>query len=82
MAVSRTSATVLAMTSSDARTNVERACSEEKGNHHLADPKVRGLANVKIHVHLALCAQVIARIGAAITERLPTGPPMPCYVRA
>jgi len=66
----------------NARTSVERAYSEEKGSHRLANPRVRGLANVKIHVYLALCAQVIKRIGTAITERLATGPPLPCYVRA
>ena len=53
----------------NARTSVERAYSEEKGSHHLADPRVRGLAKVKIHVYLALCAQVIKRIGAAIMEK-------------
>jgi transposase len=66
----------------NARTSVERAYSEEKGSHRLANPRVRGLANVKIHVYLALCAQVIKRIGTTITERLATGPPTPCYVRA
>ena len=40
----------------DARTSVERACSEEKGSHRLANPRVRGLSGVKIHVYLALCA--------------------------
>jgi len=54
----------------DGRTSVERAYSEEKGSHKLADPRVRGLAKVKIHVYLALCAQVIKRIGAAIMEKL------------
>ena len=52
----------------DRRTSVERAYSEEKGSHRLADLRVRGLAKVKIHVYLALCAQIIKRIGAAITE--------------
>ena len=54
----------------DKRTSAERAYSEEKGSHHLADPKVRGLSKIKIHVYLALCAQVIKRIGTAITEGL------------
>ena len=66
----------------NARTSVERAYSEEKGSHHLADPRVRGLAKVKIHVYLALCAQVIKRIGAVIMEK-PTRPhPVSCPVRA
>ncbi len=51
----------------DARTSVERAYSEEKGSHKLAALRVRGLARVKIHVYLALCAQIIKRIGTAIT---------------
>jgi len=38
------------------RTSAERAYSEEKGSDHLANPRVRGLGNVKIHVYLALCA--------------------------
>ena len=66
----------------NARTSVERAYSEEKGSHRLANPRVRGLARVKIHVYLALCAQVIKRIGATITERLTTPHPIPCPVRA
>jgi len=52
----------------NARTSVERAYSEEKGSHRLANPRVRGLSRVKTHVYLALCAQVIKRIG--VMERL------------
>jgi transposase len=66
----------------NARTSVERAYSEEKGSHRLANPKVRGLAKVKIHVYLALCAQVIKRIGTEIIKRLNTSPPVVCPVRA
>ncbi len=66
----------------NARTSVERAYSEEKGSHHLANPRVRGLAKVKIHVYLALCAQVIKRIGALIMERLTRSHSVPCPVRA
>jgi len=62
----------------DARTSVERAYSEEKGSHKLANPRVRGLSKVKIHVYLALCAQVIKRIGAAIMEKLIRPEPVPC----
>ena len=50
-------------------TSVERAYSEEKGSHHLANLRARGLAKVKIHAYLALCAQVIKRIGVVMTER-------------
>jgi len=66
----------------NARTSVERAYSEEKGSHRLANPRVRSLAKVKIHVYLALCAQVIKRVGATITEGLTTPQPVPCPVRA
>jgi len=66
----------------NARTSVERAYSEEKGSHHLANPRVRGLAKVKIHVYLALCAQVIKRIGAVIMDRFTRSHPVPCLVRA
>ena len=66
----------------NARTSVERAYSEEKGSHRLANPRVRGLAKVKIHVYLALCAQVIKRIGTEIIKRLNTSPPVVCPVRA
>jgi hypothetical protein len=52
----------------NARTSVERAYSEEKGSHHLANPRVRGLPKIKIHVYLALCGQVVKRIGAAIMK--------------
>ena len=64
------------------RTSVERAYSEEKGSHKLAYPRVRGLAKIKIHVYLALCAQVIKRIGVAIMEKLIRPEPVPCPVRA
>jgi len=64
------------------RTSVERAYSEEKGSHRLANPRVRGLARVKTHVYLALCAQVIKRIGATIMERLTRAGPVVCPARA
>jgi len=51
------------------RTSVERAYSEEKGSHRLADLRVRGLAKVKIHTYLALCAQIIKRIGVSVKEK-------------
>jgi hypothetical protein len=66
----------------NARTSVERAYSEEKGSHCLANPRVRGLSKVKIHVHLALCAQVVKRIGATIMERLTMPHPILCPIRA
>jgi len=66
----------------NARTSVERAYSEEKGSHHLANPRVRGLAKVKVHVYLALCAQIVKRIGAMIMERLTRPYPIPCPVMA
>lgn len=66
----------------NARTSVERAYAEEKGSHHLANPRVRGLSSVRIHVYLALCAQVIKRIGAMIMERFTRPHPTPCLVRA
>jgi transposase len=53
----------------NARTSVERAYSEQKGSHRLANPRVRGLAQVEIHAYMALSAQVIKRIGAMIMER-------------
>jgi len=65
----------------NARTSVERAYSEEKGSHHLASLRVRGLAKVKIHVYLALCAQVIKRTGAMIME-FTRSHPVPCPIRA
>ena len=65
----------------NARTSVERAYSEEKGSHRLVNLRVRGLAQVKTHVYLALCAQVIKRIGATVTERLTRTGPMVCPVR-
>jgi len=61
---------------------VERAYSEEKGSHHLANLRVRGLPKVKIHVYLALCAQVIKRIGVVIMERLTRPNLAPCPVKA
>lgn len=66
----------------DKRTSVERAYSEEKGSHQLADPRVRGLAKVKIHVYLALCAQVIKRIGVAVMGGLIRPEPVACPIRA
>lgn len=64
----------------DGRTSVERAYSEEKGSHKLADPRVRGLAKVRIHVYLALCAQIIKRIGAAIKDKLISPELVPCPI--
>ena len=64
-----------------ARTSVERAYSEEKGSHRLANPRVRKLSRVKTHVYLALCAQVIKRIGATIIERLIKPYPILCPVK-
>jgi transposase len=66
----------------NARTSVERAYSEEKGSHRLASPRVRGLSKIKTHVYLALCGQVIKRIGAAITKGLIKSQQMPCPIRA
>lgn len=66
----------------NARTSVERAYPEGKGSHHLANPRIREPARVKTHVYLALCAQVIKRVGATITERLTKPHPIPCPVRA
>jgi transposase len=66
----------------NARTSVERAYSEEKGSHRLANPRVRGLSKVKTHVYLALCAQVIKRIGAVVMERLTAARPVPYPVMA
>jgi transposase len=60
------------------RTSVERAYSEEKGSHHLASLRVRGLSKVRIHVYLALCAQVLKRVGATIMERLIRPHPPSC----
>ena len=65
----------------DRRTSVERAYSEEKGSHKLADPRVRGLEKIKIHTYLALCAQIIKRIGAAIAEGLIIPEALPFPVR-
>lgn len=66
----------------DARTSVERAYSEEKGSHKLANPRVRGLAKIKIHVYLALCAQIIKRIGVAIIDKLIRPQPVSYPIRA
>ena len=66
----------------NARTSVERAYSEQKGSHHLANLRLRGLPKVKIHVYLALCAQVLKRIGEVITERLIKPHQAPCPVTA
>lgn len=74
--------TVLWQKKYDRRTSVERAYSEEKGSHRLADLRVRGLAKVKIHVYLALCAQIIKRIGAAITEGVIKPEPLLYPIRA
>jgi hypothetical protein len=60
---------------------VERAYSEEKGSHRLANPRVRGLGNVKIHVYLALGAQVIKRIGTVVMNRLAMPRTVPCMAR-
>jgi hypothetical protein len=61
----------------NSRTSIERAYSEEKGSHHLANPRVRGLPKVKSHIYFALCAQVIKRTGAMIMERLTRAHPIP-----
>jgi len=65
-----------------ARTSVERAYSEEKGSHLLANLRVRSLPKVKIHVYLALCAQILKRVGAAIVERLIKPHLAPCPMAA
>jgi hypothetical protein len=65
-----------------ARTSVERAYSEEKGSHRLANPRVRGLPWIKIHVYLALCAQIIKRIGVTIMERLGRTSPVSCLAQS
>ncbi|MFH0774707.1 MAG: transposase [bacterium] len=62
----------------NARTSVERAYSEQKGTHRLANPRVRGLAQVEIHAYMALSAQVIKRIGAMIMERFTRSQPVVC----
>jgi hypothetical protein len=64
------------------RTSVERAYSEEKGSHRLANPRVRGLPWIKIHVCLALCAQIIKRVGVTIMEKLERAGPLPCLARS
>ena len=64
------------------RTSVERAYSEEKGQHKLAEPRVRGLSKVKIHVYLSLCAHIVKRIGAAIIEGLSRPPGVPFPINA
>jgi len=60
------------------RASVERAYSEGKGSHRMDTLRVRGLAKVAIHVCMALCAQVIKRIGAVITDRLAEPGRSPC----
>jgi hypothetical protein len=65
----------------NAYTSVERAYSEEKGNNRLANPRMRGMGNVKIHVYLALYAQVIKRIGIIEMDRLARPRTAPCLVR-
>ena len=62
----------------DARTSVERAYAEEKGSHRLANPRVRGLSKIRIHVYLALSAQILKRIGAMIMQRLVPPRTIPC----
>ena len=64
----------------NARTSVER--SEEKGSHHLANLRVRVLSRVRIHVYLALYAQVLKRIRETITERLIKPHQAPCPATA
>ena len=64
----------------NARTSVERAYSEEKGSHFLANPRVRGLGRVKTHVYMALCAQVLKRLGVVMTDRLIKPHHAPCPV--
>jgi IS5 family transposase len=66
----------------NARTSVERAYSEEKGSHRLATPRVRGLSKIKIHVYLALCGQIIKRIGTAITKGVIKPLQAPCPIKA
>lgn len=66
----------------DKRTSVERAYSEEKGTHRLADLRVRGLPRVTIHVYLALCAQIVKRIGTVVTEKLIPPRASPCQATA
>ena len=51
----------------------------ERGNEKAIS---RQLSKVKIQVYLALCAQVIKKVGAAIKGTLATEPPVPCYMRA
>ena len=45
-------------------------------SHHLTNPRVRGLAKVKIHVYMALSAQIVKRIGAMIIKRLTSSGPL------
>jgi hypothetical protein len=60
---------------------IETAYSEGKGSHGLANLMVRGLGNMKIHVYPALCAQIIKRIGAMLTDMLVMPPATPSLVR-
>ena len=66
----------------NARSSVERSYSEVKGSHRLANLRVRGLAKVKIHVYLALCAQILKRIGTVIMERFIKPHQASCLVTA
>jgi hypothetical protein len=66
----------------DGRTSVERAYSEEKGSHRLAGLRVRRLPKVRVHVYLALCAQILKRIGAMIMQRLILPRATPCQMAA
>ncbi|MDO9066564.1 MAG: transposase [Chloroflexota bacterium] len=64
------------------RTSVERAYSEEKGSHRLDDLRFRQMVKVRTHVYMALCAQVVKKIGVAITQKLSPAPTIACPVRA
>lgn len=63
------------------RTSVERTNSEAKGSHRLGDLRFRHMIKVKIHVYMALCAQVVKRMGVAIAEKLVPSPVANCPVR-
>jgi transposase len=63
------------------RTSVERANSEGKGSHRLDDLRFRCMVKVKIHVYMALCAQVVKRVGVAIVDKLIPPTAVPCPVR-
>ena len=66
----------------NAPTSVERTCSEEKGSHHLATPRMRGLPRIKIHVYLALAGQIAKRLGAATMGGLIKPAHAPCPMTA